>query len=169
MLRRRRATPSGNCSKWCLIRSRTIEGRARPRRVPRGTSEPCFRAGLLCGEPPFAVKRDRSRRSPPSQVDVRSFVQSPEARGPVPEDNKTLSAMALLTLITLSAVIKAGPDRQTVLGQRATKVQLVQLCQTAHANKDQILPSDEFTSLLSQLSDTPRRRHPALPERWACS
>ena len=102
-------------------------------------------------------------------VDVRSFVQSPEARGPVPEDNKTLSAMALLTLITLSAVIKAGPDRQTVLGQRATKVQLVQLCQTAHANKDQILPSDEFTSLLSQLSDTPRRRHPAVPERWACS
>ena len=87
----------------------------------------------------------------------------------MPEDNKTLSAMALLTLITLSAVIKAGPDRQTVLGQRATKVQLVQLCQTAHANKDQILPSDEFTSLLSQLSDTPRRRHPAVPERWACS
>ncbi len=77
--------------------------------------------------------------------------------------------MALLILITLSAVIKAGPDRQTVLGQRATKVQLVQLCQTAHANKDQILPSDEFTSLLSQLSDTPRRRHPAVPERWACS
>ena len=33
----------------------------------------------------------------------------------------------------------------------------------------QILPSDEFTSLLSQLSDTPRRRHPAVPERWACS
>ena len=103
-------------------------------------------------------------------VDVRSFVQSPEARGPVPEDNKTLSAMALLTLITLSAVIKAGPDRQTVLGQRATKVQLVQLCQTAHAeDTEQNLVGDEFETLIRQLSDAPRRRHPAVPERWACA
>ena len=115
------------------------------------------------------MKRDRSRRLSALAVDVRSFVQSPEARGPVPEDNKTLSAMALLTLITLSAVIKAGPDRQTVLGQRATKVQLVQLCSTAHANKDQILPSGEFQDLIDQLSDAPRRRHPAVPERWACA
>ena len=168
LLRRRRATPSGNCSKWCLIRIRTIEGRARPRRAPRGTSEPCFRAGPMRGTTFRGEARPKQAISALA-VDVRSFVQSPEARGPVPEDNKTLSAMALLTLITLSAVIKAGPDRQTVLGQRATKVQLVQLCQTAHANKDQILPSDEFTSLLSQLSDTPRRRHPAVPERWACS
>ena len=100
-------------------------------------------------------------------VDVRSFVQSPEARGPVPEDNKTLSAMALLTLITLSAVTKAGPDRLKVLGQRATKVQLVQLCQTAHANKNQFL-SGEFDELLRELNEE-RRRHPALPERWACA
>ena len=77
--------------------------------------------------------------------------------------------MALLAFITLSVVTKAGTGPSTLPGQRGTKVQLVQLCQTAHANKDQILPSDEFTSLLSQLSDTPRRRHPALPERWACA
>ena len=78
--------------------------------------------------------------------------------------------MALLTLITLSAVIKAGPDRQTVLGQRATKVQLVQLCQTAHAeDTEQNLVGDEFETLIRQLSDAPRRRHPAVPDRWACS
>ena len=77
--------------------------------------------------------------------------------------------MALLTLITLSAVIKAGPDRQTVLRQRATKVQLVQLCSTAHANKEQYLVGDEFETLLRELNSEERRaRHPALPERWAC-
>ena len=76
--------------------------------------------------------------------------------------------MALLTLITLSAVIKAGPDRQTVLGQRATKVQLVQLCQTAHAEDTE--QNLEFDDLIRQLADdAPRRRHPALPDRWACA
>ena len=78
--------------------------------------------------------------------------------------------MALLAFITLSAVIKAGPDRQTVLGQRATKVQLVQLCQTAHAEDTEQKLVEDFDQLIRQLSDeAPRRRHPAVPDRWACS
>ena len=169
LLRRRRATPSGNCSKWCLIRIRTNRGARAASAGPARYLRAVFPGGSPMRGTTFRGEARPKQAISALAVDVRSFVQSPEARGPVPEDNKTLSAMALLTLITLSAVIKAGPDRQTVLGQRATKVQLVQLCQTAHANKDQILPSDEFTSLLSQLSDTPRRRHPAVPERWACS
>ena len=77
--------------------------------------------------------------------------------------------MALLMLITLGAFSKAGEMGKYALGQRGTKVQLVQLCLRAHANKDQILPSGELDSLLRQLGDAPRRRHPAVAERWACS
>ena len=75
--------------------------------------------------------------------------------------------MALLAFITLSVVTKAGTGPSTLPGQRGTKVQLVQLCQTAHANKNQFL-SFEFDELLRELNEE-RRRHPALPERWACA
>ena len=64
------------------------EGRARPRRAPRGTSEPCFRAGLLCGEPPFAVKRDRSRRSPPSQLTSVRLSKAPRLEVQCPKTIK---------------------------------------------------------------------------------
>ena len=78
--------------------------------------------------------------------------------------------MALLMLITLGAFSKAGEMGKYALGQRGTKVQLVQLCQKAHANKDQILASDALDDLLRELNNEERRRrHPALPERWACS
>ncbi len=78
--------------------------------------------------------------------------------------------MALLAFITLSVVTKAGTGPSTLPGQRGTKVQLVQLCQKAHANKDQILASDALDDLLHELNNEERRRrHPALPERWACS
>ena len=76
--------------------------------------------------------------------------------------------MALLMLITLGAFSQAGQGKYA-LGQRGTKVQLVQLCQKAHANKDQILASDALDDLLRELNNEERRRHPALPERWACS
>ena len=78
--------------------------------------------------------------------------------------------MALLMLITLGAFSQAGQGKYA-LGQRGTKVQLVQLCQKAHANKDQILASDALDDLLRELNNNEerRRRHPALPERWACS
>ena len=77
--------------------------------------------------------------------------------------------MALLMLITLGAFSQAGQGKYS-LGQRGTKVQLVQLCQTAHANPEQYLVGDEFASLLDELNNGERRRrHPALPERWACS
>ena len=76
--------------------------------------------------------------------------------------------MALLMLITLGAFSQAGQGKYA-LGQRGTKVQLVQLCQKAHANKDQILASDVLDDLLRELTEERRRRHPALPERWACS
>ena len=77
--------------------------------------------------------------------------------------------MALLMLITLGAFSQAGQGKYA-LGQRGTKVQLVQLCQKAHANKDQILASDVLDDLLHELNNAERRRrHPALPERWACS
>ncbi len=76
--------------------------------------------------------------------------------------------MALLMLITLGAFSQAGQGKYA-LGQRGTKVQLVQLCQKAHANKDQILASDALDDLLRELNEERRRRHPALPERWACS
>ena len=78
--------------------------------------------------------------------------------------------MALLMLITLGAFSSAGQMGRYALGQRGTKVQLVQLCQLAHTNTDQKLASgDEFEEIIRKLSDAPRRRHPALPERWACS
>ena len=54
--------------------------------------------------------------------------------------------MALLMLITLGAFSQAGQGKYA-LGQRGTKVQLVQLCQKAHANKDQILASDALDDL----------------------
>ena len=77
--------------------------------------------------------------------------------------------MALLAFITLSVVTKAGTGPSTLPGQRGTKVQLVQLCKTAHAeDTEQNLVGDEFETLIRQLSDAPRRRHPAVPERWAC-
>ncbi len=76
--------------------------------------------------------------------------------------------MALLMLITLGAFSQAGQGKYA-LGQRGTKVQLVQLCQKAHANKDQILASDALDDLLRELNNEERRRRPALPERWACS
>ncbi len=76
--------------------------------------------------------------------------------------------MALLAFITLSVVTKAGPSVRRS-GQRATKIQIVQLCATAHAeDTEQNLVGDEFETLIRQLIDAPRRRHPALPERWAC-
>ena len=55
--------------------------------------------------------------------------------------------MALLMLITLGAFSQAGQGKYA-LGQRGTKVQLVQLCQKAHANKDQILASDALDDLI---------------------
>ena len=77
--------------------------------------------------------------------------------------------MALLMLITLGAFSQAGQGKYA-LGQRGTKVQLVQLCQTAHANTEQYLVGDEFETLLRELNNEERRaRHPALPERWACA
>ena len=77
--------------------------------------------------------------------------------------------MALLAFITLSVVTKAGPSVRRSSGQRATKIQIVQLCQTAHAeDTEQNLVGDEFETLIGQLSDAPRRRHPAVPDRWAC-
>ena len=77
--------------------------------------------------------------------------------------------MALLAFITLSVVTKAGTGPSTLPGQRGTKVQLVQLCSTAHAeDTEQNLVGDEFETLIRQLSDAPRRRHPAVPDRWAC-
>ena len=76
--------------------------------------------------------------------------------------------MALLMLITLGAFSQAGKSTYS-LGQRGTKVQLVQLCNSAHAeDTEQNLVGDEFETLIRQLSDAPRRRHPAVPERWAC-
>ena len=76
--------------------------------------------------------------------------------------------MALLAFITLSVVTKAGTGPSTLPGQRATKIQIVQLCQTAHAEDTE--QNLEFDTLLRQLSDDgPRRRHPAVPERWACA
>ena len=77
--------------------------------------------------------------------------------------------MALLMLITLGAFSQAGKSTYS-LGQRGTKVQLVQLCQLAHTNTEQNLVGDEFETLLRELNNEERRaRHPALPERWACS
>jgi len=75
--------------------------------------------------------------------------------------------MALLMLITLGAFSQAGKSKYS-LGQRGTKVQLVQLCQLAHANTEQYLVGDQFETLLSELNNEERRRHPALPDRWAC-
>ena len=76
--------------------------------------------------------------------------------------------MALLMLITLGAFSHAGIGKYP-LGQRGTKVQLVQLCQLAHANNEQYLAGDQFETLVSELNNEERRRHPALPERWACA
>ena len=77
--------------------------------------------------------------------------------------------MALLAFITLSVVTRAGRGPSRASGQRATKIQIVQLCATAHAeDTEQNLVGDEFETLIRQLSDAPRRRHPAVPERWAC-
>ena len=77
--------------------------------------------------------------------------------------------MALLAFITLSVVTRAGRGPATLPGQRGTKVQLVQLCNSAHAeDTEQNLVGDEFETLIRQLSDAPRRRHPAVPDRWAC-
>ena len=76
--------------------------------------------------------------------------------------------MALLAFITLSVVTKAGTGPSTLPGQRGTKVQLVQLCSTAHAEDTE--QNLEFDELVRQLADeAPRRRHPAVPERWACA
>ena len=77
--------------------------------------------------------------------------------------------MALLAFITLSVVTRAGRGPSNAFRQRGTKVQLVQLCNSAHAeDTEQNLVGDEFETLIRQLSDAPRRRHPAVPERWAC-
>ena len=74
--------------------------------------------------------------------------------------------MALLAFITLSVVTKAGPSVRRASGQRATKIQIVQLC-TAHAEDTE--QNLDFDDLIRQLADdAPRRRHPAVPERWAC-
>ena len=111
------------------------------------------------------MKRDRSRRLLRSgRLNPFQKPRSSSSRRP---GLKTLSAMALLAFITLSVVTKAGTGPSTLPGQRGTKVQLVQLCQTAHANKNQFL-SGEFDELLRELNEE-RRRHPALPERWACA
>ena len=76
--------------------------------------------------------------------------------------------MALLAFITLSVVTQAGPSVRRASGQRATKIQIVQLCQTAHAEDTE--QNLEFDDLIRQLADdAPRRRHPALPDRWACA
>ena len=78
--------------------------------------------------------------------------------------------MALLAFITLSVVTRAGRGPSNAFRQRGIKTQLVQLCNTAHAeDTEQNLVGDEFETLIRQLSDAPRRRHPAVPERWACS
>ena len=78
--------------------------------------------------------------------------------------------MALLAFITLSVVTRAGRGPSTLPGQRGIKTQLVQLCQTAHAEDTEQKLVDDFDQLIRQLSDdAPRRRHPAVPERWACS
>ena len=77
--------------------------------------------------------------------------------------------MALLAFITLSVVTRAGRGPSNAFRQRGIKTQLVQLCNTAHAeDTEQNLVGDEFETLIRQLSDAPRRRHPAVPERWAC-
>ena len=77
--------------------------------------------------------------------------------------------MALLMLITLGAFSRAG-NVKYALGQRGTKVQLVQLCSTAHAEDTEQKLVEDFDQLIRQLSDeAPRRRHPAVPDRWACS
>lgn len=76
--------------------------------------------------------------------------------------------MALLMLITLGAFSHAGIGKYP-LGQRGTKVQLVQLCQLAHTNTAHFLVGDEFDAILSELNNEERRRHPALPERFACA
>ena len=76
--------------------------------------------------------------------------------------------MALLMLITLGAFSQAGKSTYS-LGQRGTKVQLVQLCQLAHTNTAHFLVGDEFDAILSELNNEERRRHPALPERFACA
>ena len=78
--------------------------------------------------------------------------------------------MALLAFITLSVVTRAGRGPSNAFRQRGIKTQLVQLCLTAHAeDTEQNLVGDEFETLIRQLSDAPRRRHPAVPERWACA
>ena len=77
--------------------------------------------------------------------------------------------MALLMLITLGAFSSAGQMGKYALGQRGTKVQLVQLCQLAPAEDTEQNLLNDFEDLLRALNnEEERRRHPALPDRFAC-
>ena len=164
LLRRRRATPSGNCSKWCLIRIRTNRG-ARAASA-RGTSEP-FRAGSRCGG---LVAAKRPRRDDSSARAVESVPKAP-VEGPAASDSELFSAEMALTLITLSFLVSAVrvPDSKLAAG-RSAKVQLVQLCQVAHEHFLGPEDATRLEDLLSDLKGAPRRQRPPLiVDSWDCS
>ena len=170
LLRRRRATPSRNCSKWCLIRIRTSRGARAASAGPAPAPPSRFRAGSLdAGD--LSRRSDRGATTPPLYHYQLIRSKSPARRSSSLGVGFSASEMAL-TLITLSFLVSAVRVPNTKLATaRSTKVSLVQLCQAAHEHFLGGEDAAALEDLVNDLKGTPRRqrRPPLIVDSWDCS